>query len=162
MPGADAIAADCDRYRIEHEHPDCSYELYRDVILLHYYSAKEGGPFGNYVLYLKGEDRWIGHCPLMPRLCSPDELARMDGLPSHSALEVEVGWAVSLYYRRQGYATEAARALLQYAFNTLGVRRVIAFTDHDNLASIQVMRRLQMHVDMRPDSPEVIGWAEPV
>lgn len=41
-----------------------------------------------------------------------------------------------------GYATEAARALLQWAFNTLEVNRVQAETDTRNAASARVLEKL--------------------
>jgi [ribosomal protein S5]-alanine N-acetyltransferase len=41
-----------------------------------------------------------------------------------------------------GYATEAARALLQWAFDTLDLNRVQAETDTRNLASARVLEKL--------------------
>ncbi|WP_134738503.1 GNAT family protein [Nocardioides sp. 503] len=41
-----------------------------------------------------------------------------------------------------GYATEAARAVLQWAFDTLGLNRVQAETDTRNLASARVLEKL--------------------
>jgi ribosomal-protein-alanine N-acetyltransferase len=42
----------------------------------------------------------------------------------------------------RGYATEAARALLQWAFDTLGMNRVQAGTDTRNAASARVLEKL--------------------
>ena len=42
----------------------------------------------------------------------------------------------------QGYATEAARALLHWAFDTLDLNRVQAETDTRNLASARVLKKL--------------------
>ena len=42
----------------------------------------------------------------------------------------------------QGFATEAARALLQWAFDTLEINRVQAETDTRNLASARVLEKL--------------------
>ncbi len=42
----------------------------------------------------------------------------------------------------QGYATEAARALLQWAFDTLDLNRVQAETDTRNAASARVLEKL--------------------
>jgi [ribosomal protein S5]-alanine N-acetyltransferase len=42
----------------------------------------------------------------------------------------------------QGYATEAARALLQWAFDTLDLNRVQAETDTRNVASARVLAKL--------------------
>ncbi len=56
----------------------------------------------------------------------------------------EMGWALGVEYRGQGYATEAARALMDYGFNSLGLHRIHADTGTDNLASCRMMERLGM------------------
>jgi RimJ/RimL family protein N-acetyltransferase len=56
----------------------------------------------------------------------------------------EIGWALGVEYRGQGYATEAARALMDYGFNSLGLHRIHADTNSDNLASWRIMERLGM------------------
>jgi RimJ/RimL family protein N-acetyltransferase len=70
-------------------------------------------------------------------------------------------WALSPAAQGQGYATEAARAMVGYAFGTLYLGRVIATTDYDNLASQAVMRRLGMRLlsNPFPDPPwfQVVG-----
>ena len=56
----------------------------------------------------------------------------------------ELGWAVAPPHQRHGYATEAARALLSYAFETAGLHRVIATCNPENTASVRVMEKLHM------------------
>jgi RimJ/RimL family protein N-acetyltransferase len=56
----------------------------------------------------------------------------------------EIGWVVSRGSQGQGYATEAARALLEYAFSTLRRHRVIATCQPENPASWRVMEKLGM------------------
>lgn len=56
----------------------------------------------------------------------------------------EIGWALGVVYRGQGYATEAARALMAYGFTSLGLHRIHAGTDSGNPDSWQVMERLGM------------------
>lgn len=51
----------------------------------------------------------------------------------------DLGYRILRRYWRQGLATEASRALLQHAFLTVGVRRVIAQTMAVNAASRGVM-----------------------
>jgi RimJ/RimL family protein N-acetyltransferase len=65
-------------------------------------------------------------------------------------MELGLFWAVRTSAQRNGYATEAALALIKYAFRTLAVGRIIATTEHENLASIEVMRRLGMQIDRYP------------
>ncbi|MFT2109991.1 GNAT family N-acetyltransferase [Marinomonas sp. 2405UD68-3] len=57
---------------------------------------------------------------------------------------VEIGWRLSANHWRKGYTLEAARASLDFAFQTLGLNAVYAFTTLDNLPSIGVMEKLGM------------------
>jgi RimJ/RimL family protein N-acetyltransferase len=61
-----------------------------------------------------------------------------------------VFYAISPRYQGQGFATEAARALADYAFEQLHLKRVVATTDYDNLASIGVMKKLGMRIEQNP------------
>lgn len=57
---------------------------------------------------------------------------------------VEIGYSVLPVYRRQGFATEAARALVDWALAQRDVRRIIAECGPDNAASIRVLEKLGM------------------
>jgi RimJ/RimL family protein N-acetyltransferase len=46
--------------------------------------------------------------------------------------------------RGRGYATDAASAVIAYAFEVLGRQRIVAEVDEPNLASIRVLERLGM------------------
>ena len=46
----------------------------------------------------------------------------------------EIGWAIGCPYQRRGYATEAARALLAHAFETLRCHRVVATCQPENVS----------------------------
>jgi len=71
----------------------------------------------------------IGHMPFHPWF----------GPATH-----EVGWVIAAGHQGRGYATEAARALLDYAFGTLRCHRVIATCQPENAASWRVMEKLGM------------------
>ncbi len=55
---------------------------------------------------------------------------------------VEVGYSVVPSMQRKGYATEATQALVERAFADPRVRRVVASTMPDRLASIRVIEKL--------------------
>jgi len=57
---------------------------------------------------------------------------------------VEIGWRLAREHWGKGYATEGARAALDFAFGKLGLREVLAFTTTTNLPSQAVMQRLGM------------------
>lgn len=58
----------------------------------------------------------------------------------------ELGWILSPGYQGRGYATEAARALIEWGREALGVRHFIAHCDAENAASQAVMDRLGLNL----------------
>lgn len=64
-----------------------------------------------------------------------------------NAEELEVTYFLKPRSRHRGYAREAAAACRDYAFNTLGVRRVVACVRVDNAPSRRVAEALGMSVD---------------
>ena len=64
---------------------------------------------------------------------------------------VEVGWRLDPAYWGHGYATEAARAALEYAFDVLSLDDVVAFTVEGNMRSRRVMERIGMTRDAEGD-----------
>ena len=75
---------------------------------------------------------------------------------------VEVGWRLAASHWGKGYATEAARAALDYGFRELHLERITSFTVPANERSWRVMQRLGMiytpandfdHPLLPPDSP---------
>ena len=70
---------------------------------------------------------------------------------------VEILWRLSKQYWGQGYATEGARAVISYAFNTLGLKEIYSFTTLNNTASENVMKKIGMRkigVFHHPKLPE--------
>src|SRR5215475_10995287 len=66
----------------------------------------------------------------------------------------ELGWTLRRSFWGRGYATEAARAALEFAFTRLGQAQVISLIHPENAASIRVAQRL----GERPvGSTEVLG-----
>lgn len=65
-------------------------------------------------------------------------------LVSTEDLTGEIGWALHPDFSGQGYATEAASAVLDYAFGELGLHRVVAELDPRNTASVALCLRLGM------------------
>lgn len=54
----------------------------------------------------------------------------------------ELGWTIAPEHQRRGYATEAARLLLRYAFEELDKPHVISLIHPDNAPSIKVAAKL--------------------
>ena len=55
--------------------------------------------------------------------------------------ELEIGYHVSRERWNQGFATEAARVVIDYAFENLGVERVVSMIRPENLASRRVAEK---------------------
>ena len=64
---------------------------------------------------------------------------------------VEIGWRLARSAWGQGYATEAALAVLAYGFDTLEFPEILAVTTAANLRSQAVMRRIGMTRDPADD-----------
>ncbi len=71
---------------------------------------------------------------------------------------VEIGWRLGKDHWGQGFATEAAREALKFAFETLKLPRVISFTAKINIRSQAVMERIGLKNQncnfMHPRIPE--------
>ena len=68
----------------------------------------------------------------------------LKGPPERKGGIVEIGWGVSVKYRQQGIAREAAQAVIDWVLSQPGVRRMIATIPDDNLASKALAKRLGM------------------
>lgn len=64
--------------------------------------------------------------------------------PWFSARIHEIGWVFHPAHHGQGYATEAARAMLAHGFETLNCHRIVATCQPENPASYRVMEKLGM------------------
>ncbi|EIT7146556.1 N-acetyltransferase [Vibrio vulnificus] len=56
----------------------------------------------------------------------------------------EIGWVINPQFQRNGFAYEAASHVVEYAFQTLGVHRVIATSQPENAPSFRLMEKLGM------------------
>lgn len=65
--------------------------------------------------------------------------------------EIEIGWRLREDVWGQGYAREAASACLEWAWNNLSCRRVVAVTVQRNERSWSLMERLGMHREVALD-----------
>ena len=73
---------------------------------------------------------------------------------------MEIGWRLATWAWGQGYATEAARCVLDVAFADLGLTEVYSFTTETNRPSEKVMQRIGMtrRPDLDFDHPNTPGW----
>jgi RimJ/RimL family protein N-acetyltransferase len=69
---------------------------------------------------------------------------------------VEVGYDIVPEYRKQGYATEMARALIVWAFQETDIKVVTASCLDDNIGSIKVLENVGMQ-RLEPDE-NMLTW----
>jgi RimJ/RimL family protein N-acetyltransferase len=96
--------------------------------------------FALWALEVKGGAAFIGYTRL--------------GIPSfqaHFTSCVEIGWRLSFEHWGKGYATEAAKAVLNHAFTRLGIDEIVAFTVPKNGRSRAVMEKIVMKHDLHGD-----------
>jgi ribosomal-protein-alanine N-acetyltransferase len=112
-------------------------------------------PYGERAVVHTYTGHLIGACGFVPCLDAFEQFPAFSAAltPSpHRLSTPEFGlfYAIAPTFQGQGYATEAARALVHYAFEHLRLKRVVATTTHENGASIGVMRKLGMRIERNP------------
>ena len=95
--------------------------------------AAEG--FGFMLLIEKASGELVGHCGLK----------RVTNTLALNAGDHEVGWLVREDRWRLGYAEEATRAVLDWAFGSIRAPHVVALTSRSNTGSWKLMEKLGMH-----------------
>lgn len=119
-------------------------------------------PYGDRAVVLKATGQLIGAVGLVPCVDVYGQLPGLGG-QANALATAEVGllWLIDPAYQEQGYASEAAQTLIDYAFGAMQLLRLIATTEYDNLASQAVMRKLGMTLEHNPfpDPPwlQVVG-----
>ena len=81
--------------------------------------------FGLFAVELKATGEFIGVVGLM----TPT-------FEAHFTPCVEIGWRIASAHWKQGYATEAAKMVLQLALEKYGLKEVVSFTAAVNLAGV--------------------------
>jgi RimJ/RimL family protein N-acetyltransferase len=99
----------------------------RDYILNGPIASYEQFGFGLYLTELKDSEVPLGICGLLKRDSWPD---------------VDIDFAFLPQFWSQGYAFEAASAVMDYGRDALGLNRIVAIVSSDNERSIKVLNKL--------------------
>ncbi|HEY1785946.1 MAG TPA: GNAT family N-acetyltransferase, partial [Pirellulales bacterium] len=90
------------------------------------------------VVTAKATGDWIGLAALK---CLAQQHAEAIGIES----TVELGYRLARGHWGQGYATELSRALVQHAFDHVGLPQLVAIADTRNEASNRVLQKAGLH-----------------
>ena len=124
--------------------PECLTGEQSDALLVRIEQHFETHGFGLYATELRSSGEFAGFIGL----AAPDFEAFFTPC-------VEIGWRLAARHWNQGLATEGARAVLEFAFGTLGLREVVSFTTRGNLPSRRVMEKLGMRYAGDFDHPRI-------
>ena len=87
--------------------------------------------FANYTLIRKTDNAKVGTCGLYDR----------EGTEG-----IDLGYALLPAYEKMGYATEAARKLMEAAQNEFGIDKLSAYTTKDHMASRKLLEKLDFTI----------------
>ena len=110
-------------------------------------------PYGDRAVVLRETGELIGACGLAPVLLPFEQLpsrGAASAIPGLTSSEIGLFWAIAPAQQRRGYAAEAGRLLIDYAFSNLRLARIVATTEYDNPASQRVMQKLGMRLERNP------------
>lgn len=98
------------------------------------------GPVAGYARY--------GHGLMRVERRSDGESVGMCGILKRDSLpDPDIGFSFQPEYWSQGYALEAASAVMRHARGTLGLGRIVAITTKDNEPSIRLLGKLGFRFD---------------
>ena len=96
--------------------------------------------FTAYAVGLKSNGEFIGFVGLL-----------VTSFEAHFTPAVEIAWRLDSKCWGKGYATEAAKAIIDFSFTTLKLEEVVSFTVENNIRSRRVMEKIGMHHNPHDD-----------
>jgi RimJ/RimL family protein N-acetyltransferase len=106
-----------------------------DEAIDRYLASFDREGFSFFAAYLRDTGDFIGTIGLQ---------TMRDVVPNLPQPAVEIGWRLTQSAQGKGLATEGARAVVDFAFNNLGLNEVVAITAIPNQPSRRVMEKLGM------------------
>jgi ribosomal-protein-alanine N-acetyltransferase len=111
-----------------------TYEEAREELEWHRHGHSKRPELGLWATIHKETGKFMGRCGLLPWTIDQCE-------------EVEVAYLLGKAYWGQGLGTEAAQAIVDYAFGKLQLARLVCLIHPDNLASAKVARKIGMTLE---------------
>jgi RimJ/RimL family protein N-acetyltransferase len=96
--------------------------------------------FTAHAVELRSNSKFIGFVGLL-----------IPSFEAHFTPAVEIAWRLDSKYWGKGYATEAAKSVVDFAFTTLKLEEVVSFTVENNIRSRRVMEKIGMRHNPHDD-----------
>lgn len=80
-------------------------------------------------IILKGENKCIGQVCCQKIFGKPDDIR-------------DVGWFIDSNYQHKGYGSKAAKLMLDYMFNEVGILKIETCVEKNNVSSYKIMEKL--------------------
>jgi RimJ/RimL family protein N-acetyltransferase len=148
---------------------DLHREIYSDNAVVRYYSGKgvrtleqtrqyladhlvvwQDDELGRLAVVRKEDGQFLGQVHLD---CYINSFNRWQAEPDppYNSLEVELAFAFGQRFWGKSYAFEACQAMIDYAFGTLKLRRLVGGAMRENVRSIALQRRLGYRIELSLD-----------
>ncbi len=125
------LNSDADLLRFANKKPTATLdEALRDIAIFQQQYAETG--YGRWAVILKTTGEHVGYCGLKYRNAEADP--RRDF--------TDIGYRFERKHWKSGFATEAARASLEFGFENLNLPRLVGCAPVENKPSIRVLERI--------------------
>lgn len=145
--------------RLSYDHCDFIFELVNEPSFKRFIGDKDVRSLEDAQRYLRegpiGSYERFGYGLFLVNVKDTGLPAGICGLVKREEFDdPDLGFAFLERYRRNGYASESARAVLEYGFDDLGLGRIIAMADPDNAPSVKLLEILGFAYERKVRMPD--------
>lgn len=145
--------------RLSYDHVEFIFELVNEPSFTQFIGDKDVHSLEDARRYLRegpiGSYERFGYGLFLVTVREGAQAAGICGLVKREEFpDPDLGFAFLERYRRRGYASESARAVLRYGFDELGLGRIIAMADPDNKPSVRLLQNLGFEYAGKVRMPE--------
>jgi len=118
-----------------------------------------------FILRMQKQFTKNGFCYFAVDILDSKDFIGFIGLCEQSYLEhqdtfVDIGWRLKKSVWNQGYATEGAKACLDFGFNTIGLNEIYSVASEINLKSELIMKKIGMTKSKIFDHPKLTDYPD--
>ncbi|MBQ0734095.1 GNAT family N-acetyltransferase [Aquimarina celericrescens] len=119
----------------------------------------------NFIYKMQETQRENGFCYFAVDILENKDFIGFIGLCKQTYLEeltpfVDIGWRLKKSIWNQGYATEGAKACLDYGFNVIGLEKIYSVAPEINKKSELIMKKIGMQRVKTFDHPKLTNYKE--